>query len=530
VTLIAGIAGVLWQAKVANQERRKAEALSADLRQLSNSLLSELDEAIKELPGSTGVQKLLVTRVLEHLDRMAKDAQGDRQTQLDLANAYTRLAAIQDDPYAQNLGDPPGALASIDKAIALSAPLALVNPKDIIAIRELAASRKLRSTILWQTGRSNEAVSIMRQVIETYDAMAAGPHASVSQIIEASDAHNTFGDELGQASPASLNDLPAALAAYRRSLDLATRAVSLDPKSLSGERILVCALMKVGEVEMETDPAQALRDYQIAMQREEASASEERGSLHYLRAHAVLSRREANALAQLGEYSKAVKLHEELIQMDESSVAADKLDLRALADLETDLNDEAAIEEAAADPALAPTGSDWRQNLNSAEKLLLQVIAIMDRATKLAPSNEAWKAVQADAQMRLATIQATLHGARASLEMAKAGIDTMKILVGKDQAVPTTLEQAANDIIKIEPASLKDPRFALSCAERATALTHRKTPSILLTLAQAYRATGQIEKSRATAKEGLALLAPVRTGEAKPRLRKLLEIQAQPGY
>jgi hypothetical protein len=39
------------------QERRKAEARSADLRQLSNSLLSELDEAIKQLPGSTGVQK-----------------------------------------------------------------------------------------------------------------------------------------------------------------------------------------------------------------------------------------------------------------------------------------------------------------------------------------------------------------------------------------------------------------------------------------------------------------------------------------
>jgi hypothetical protein len=59
---------------VANEERRRAEESAADLRQLSNSLLSELDEAIKELPGSTGAQKLLVTRVLEHLDRTAKDS------------------------------------------------------------------------------------------------------------------------------------------------------------------------------------------------------------------------------------------------------------------------------------------------------------------------------------------------------------------------------------------------------------------------------------------------------------------------
>jgi hypothetical protein len=117
-TLLAGVVGVLWQARLANEQRRKAEARSADLRQLSNSLLSELDEAIKQLPGSTGVQKLLVTRVLEHLDRMAADARGDRQMQLDLIDAYTRLGNIQGNPYEQNLGDPAGAQASIAKAIA----------------------------------------------------------------------------------------------------------------------------------------------------------------------------------------------------------------------------------------------------------------------------------------------------------------------------------------------------------------------------------------------------------------------------
>ena len=86
---------------MANEERRRAEESAADLRQLSNSLLSELDEAIKELPGSTGAQELLITRVLEHLDRTAKNTHGNRQTQLDLIDAYTRLGNLQGNPYDQ---------------------------------------------------------------------------------------------------------------------------------------------------------------------------------------------------------------------------------------------------------------------------------------------------------------------------------------------------------------------------------------------------------------------------------------------
>ncbi len=44
-------------------------------------------------------------------------------------------------------------------------------------------------------------------------------------------------------------------------------------------------------------------------------------------------------------------------------------------------------------------------------------------------------------------------------------------------------------------------------------MSHGKTPSRLLTLAQAYRASGQMEKSRATAKEGLALLPALPAGK-----------------
>ena len=525
-SLIAGVIGVAWQANVANQERRRAEASAADLRQLSNSLLSELDDAIKELPGTTGVQKLLVTRVLEHLDKTAKGTRGDAETQLDLAAAYRQLAAIQDDPYVQNLGDPTGALASVDKALALSMPLALADPKNRYAISELTRARVLRSTILWGTGRTTEAVSTMQLALSTLDSMVADTHATVLQLSTASGAYNILGDELGEAGPASLNDLPASLAAYKESLELINRALSLDPNSLDNRDTLVQAQMKIGDVELETDPALALKDYQSAQQRAEALAQEEHGSLRSQRTHSGLIQREAIALAELGEYSKAIELHEDMVRVEKNMVAADPLDLRAIADLETELNDEAMAYEEAADPATGDPGSR-RQNLEAGEKLLIQVAAIMDHAMKVAPSNEAWKAIQADAQVRLATVQFNLRDTGASRELARTGVATLKSLASKEQVSPTVLEQAAYDILKVEPASLKDPSFALSCAERATALTHRKTLSIMVTLAQAYRATGQIEKSRATANEALAKLPTLLPGAIKPRLRKQLEIQAQ---
>jgi hypothetical protein len=56
-----------------------------------------------------------------------------------------------------------------------------------------------------------------------------------------------------------------------------------------------------------------------------------------------------------------------------------------------------------------------------------------------------------------------------------------------------------------------------------------KMPFRLLTLSQAYRASGQKEKGRAAAKEGLALLPDLPPGSAKPNIRKLLEIEAQNG-
>ena len=522
-SLVAGVAGVLWQARVANKERRKAEARSADLRQLSNSLLSELDEAIKQLPGSTGAQKLLVTRVLEHLDRMAKDARGDPQTQLDLVDAYTRLGNIQGNAYDQNLGDPTGAFVSLDKALAMAGPLAASRSEDREAIRALALVQQSRSEILWQIDKTPEAVPVMREALKSFDSLVADPHASAALICDVSSAYGTLGDELGQNGTASLADSAGAVAAYRQSLALDDRALRIDQNFLRAQRGLVINGLKIGSVEMETDPAEALKEFQVALQRADAQPKAEQGSLPGVRLRAMLLRKQANAFERLGEYAQAAPLFAQALVTSQGIAGQDPKDSRALFDVVTVLDDEARSYEDAADPVVAAKPGDRRVNLSLAEKSLVQAATDIERLLTQDRTNGVWKAFLASIQVRIGVLRANLQTPRASPDLSRKGLATLKEVAEKGQVSPMVLDQAANAFLTAEPVSLRNPQFALSCAEREVAMSRGKIPSRLLTLARAYQASGQMERSRATAEEGLALLPALQPGSVKPNIRKLLE-------
>ena len=525
-SLVTGAAGIVWQASVANAERRRAEARSADLRQLSNSLLSELDEAIKQLPGSTGAQKLLVTRVLEHLDRMARDAKGDRQTQLDLVDAYTRLANIQGNPYEQNLGDPSGALEGIRKAIDLTTALAAENRTDKEVLEALATAQESQGEIFFGMARTREAVESMRAATESYDRLVRGGGASPRLICDAASAFGSLGDELGQSGTASMADVNGAIAAFRKSIELDYRALSMDAKFERALRGLAINQMKIGSTELETDPAEALKDFQLAVQRADAIAKEQQSTLTIQRMRIMILRKEGNALVELGRFEEAMPILSGVEQSERKLSAADPEDLRALADLDVILDDEAAAREAAANPLLAPEGSNRKKATAEAAALLKEYLGVVERMLRQDPSNENWKVLRADAQVRLATAEAGLG--QAQKKLAATGLATLRQIAAKEQASPMALDNAGNAFLHVQPASLRDAQFALACESRAAEQSHRHTPGILLVLAEALRATGKVAEGRATAEEGLGLLASVGADSPRANIRKQLEAAARP--
>ena len=525
ITLTAGIAGVLWQSRLANLERGKAEARSADLRQLSNSLLSELDDAIKQLPGSTGVQQLLVTRVLEHLDRMAKDAAGDRQTELDLVEAYTRLGNIQGNGYEQNLGDRAGALASIGKALALAQPLAAASPKDPRVLHALAVAQSSRGEILSETTDLDGAVASLRASAEAYDRLLALPGATPVFLLEASTVNSTLGDVLGQDT--GFADIEAALTHYQKSLEMDQRAFALDPASMRARRGIGNMRMKIGNAELDIDPAQALTDFQLSLTLTDALPASEQGSLATLRLRGITLRKIATAFCELGEYDKAKPLLQQSSEIHQKLVDADPKDLRSMGDLKRSFEQEIECAEFAADPVLAAAPSDRATNLRLAEQAQARSIALIDRMLQLSATDEALKAERASLQVRLGASRQALREAPDPAAATRAQLTLLRAAATKPDASPMILDLVTSAFLKVKPPELGDPAFTLATAERGVTLTHRKTPAWLATLAQANRAAGNSEASRAAAREGLALLPPVQPKTPKSRLRRLLELAAQ---
>jgi non-specific serine/threonine protein kinase/serine/threonine-protein kinase len=124
LSLVTGLGAAVRQARVAEAERRRAEARFQDVRRLANSVIYELHDAIGNLPGATPARRLLVTRALEYLDRLASEARDDRALQRELADAYRRVGDVQGGGLGANLGDTQGALASYLKALAIRRSLA----------------------------------------------------------------------------------------------------------------------------------------------------------------------------------------------------------------------------------------------------------------------------------------------------------------------------------------------------------------------------------------------------------------------
>jgi eukaryotic-like serine/threonine-protein kinase len=183
VALLAGIVLASREARIANQQRARAERHFASVRALANTFMFQMDDAIRDLPGATAARELLVKTALKYLDTLSKESGTDRNLQLELAKAYEKVGDIQGQAYAPNTGKPQVALESYNQAIALLMPLAAANPADTQVRVALATDHLRRSRIFaFLTGDTRAAAAESQQSVMIFERIAAAdPHDDVAQ-------------------------------------------------------------------------------------------------------------------------------------------------------------------------------------------------------------------------------------------------------------------------------------------------------------------------------------------------------------
>lgn len=522
--IVAGIAGVAWQSHLANEQRRKAEARSADLRELSNSLLSELAQALRDIPGTTGAQKILVTNVLAHLDRMAKDAQGDRQTALDLIEAYTQLGNIQGNVYYQNVGDTASAVATFDRAIALAAPMVREHPDDRDLLRAEAAAMEAKGESISQSGDPQASAAALQAAVQLYDRVVALPGVTAALIFEAAIAYETLGNE--EAEDSGLADAPAGMAAYRHALEMDERALRIDPDFARVRRGIPLMHIHIGNVILDTEPDHALGEFKLAQQLQKALPEKERAKLSQVRMHGVVLRKIGRAYAEMGRYEEAQESFSQARPVFQRLVDADPKNVGALSDFWRLQSDEALTDLEAGNGDLFSLDSEAQRNHRRAALATFELEAdTIRKIIELSPSHAEWDHALAGVQIEIGVLK---HHLGLPLEAAVVTERSLKILLQAAAAPHATaddLDAAVDAELQVEPDALRDPVLTLRLAEKGVEMTHHRATRYLLLLAKAYRANGDLARSVQAARDGLALLPPSRPGAPAVRVRTLLTLQ-----
>jgi eukaryotic-like serine/threonine-protein kinase len=131
IALLVGVGLILRAMNIARAERRRADQRFEDVRQLSNSLIFDVNDAMADVPGNTGARKILLDRAVAYLDKLSQDANGNTALQRELAFGYERLASVQGNSIDLNVGEIKAANTSTQKAITLFDAVAKAQPESI---------------------------------------------------------------------------------------------------------------------------------------------------------------------------------------------------------------------------------------------------------------------------------------------------------------------------------------------------------------------------------------------------------------
>ncbi len=318
IALMIGLAVIVHEARVARQQaqqaqeqRIRAERRFNDVRKLANSLMFELHDSIKDLPGSTPARKLLVSRALEYLDSLSAEVKNDASLQQEVAAAYEKIGDVQGQPRQANLGDPSGAAGSYKRALAIRESLASTNPTDVEVRRQLVPNYAKLSDLLWSMGDLTAAMEYSGKAFHLAESLFQAPSAQLADRV----LFATYRMDQGYKQAMVAGDRAAGLENLTQGSAMLEQMTSEDPKNLRVKRLLGLSYSRAAEV-LRDDPKswpRAVALYKKALATKQGLVASEPTNAEFQRLVAYDQFAMAELLADMGEKNAALSQHREAL-------------------------------------------------------------------------------------------------------------------------------------------------------------------------------------------------------------------------
>lgn len=250
LSLVGGLAAALWQAEVAREHARVAEAERAraerrfdDIRAVANALVKEVVETVQFLPGATEARVRLTGRAVDFLDRLAADPRRDDALTREIAGAYQRVAEALNGAQFAHQGDAEGANRHYGKAIALLAPLASRAGATAEDRAAHAGALLSHGVNLLEQGRVEEAHGLVTSGLAVRRALLAESPGDMERSRDVGTAETYLANVLVEKG-----DLAGALAVNESMLARFREMVARDAKSARNRWGLICGYANTGSV------------------------------------------------------------------------------------------------------------------------------------------------------------------------------------------------------------------------------------------------------------------------------------------
>jgi tetratricopeptide (TPR) repeat protein len=327
VLTIGATVTIVVEARIAAENSRRAERRFADVHALATSLVFELHDAIRDVPGALAARRLLVERAIRYLDSLAQEAQGNVQLERELGSAFERLGTVQGKAFTNNLGDTEAAQQSYAKAVGLR--LAVSNSTAATRADQIALLATLRryADSLAITNHLGEAKAQAERAIAIGEALQRTDPRDPQLLDELGNTYASLAGILGtNFGSGNLGKPDEALALNHKEVAVFQILSSIDPGDTTHQIHALVASLNLGDALMLGGQEREAETYFEQIAGPFRSIASTRGQPLDREHLVVIDERLANFQLWAGNCARALQIAEEALTVARQASEADTKD------------------------------------------------------------------------------------------------------------------------------------------------------------------------------------------------------------